>query len=78
MDGLVQFGYAGQRTEDVAAGISVDDVTWLLQYLGKVTDAQLRAGLVSSGASAEEQAIFATALRARITQLQDVVRSPRS
>ena len=78
VDGVVQFGYTGQRTEDVAANISVDDVTWLLQYLGKVTDAQLRAGLVASGANSEEQAIFATALRARITQLQDVERSPRS
>ena len=33
--GAVRFGYVGQRTADVAAGISIDDVRWLCRYLGQ-------------------------------------------
>jgi hypothetical protein len=44
----------------------VADVQWLLQYLGKITDAQLRIGLEASGASPEETASYARSLRQRI------------
>ena len=43
-DGLVQFGYAGQHTEGFRDGIRVDHAKWLLEYLGRVTDAQIRTG----------------------------------
>ena len=68
-DGLVQFGYAGQRTADVSSGIRVEDVRWLHRYLGRITDEQLRAALAASGASAEDAGSFARSLRDRITQL---------
>ena len=69
-DGVVRFGYSGQRTEDVAAGITVDDVRWLCGYLGRVTDRQIDDALAASGATREEREQFGTALRDRISQLQ--------
>jgi hypothetical protein len=71
-DGLVQFGYTGQRTGDARDNIRVEDVRWLCRYLGRITDAQLRAALDASGATDEEAESFTASLRARITQLQDV------
>jgi hypothetical protein len=68
-EGLVQFGYRGQRTADLAGGIRVEDVRWLYRYLGRITDEQLRAALAASGASAEDADSFARSLRDRISQL---------
>jgi hypothetical protein len=65
----VSFGYTGQRTADVATGISTTDVAWLFQYLGQVTDRQLLDALAASGASDEDAQIFARSLRERILQL---------
>ena len=70
--GFVQFGYSGQRTADARADIRVEDVQWLCRYLGRITDAQLRAALTASGATPEETESFATSLRDRIRQLQTV------
>jgi hypothetical protein len=76
---LVKFGYTGQRTEDVALGITTSDTAWLLRYLGRLTDAQVTSALEASGATSEERDIFRRALRDRINQLQRAVsRSPRS
>jgi hypothetical protein len=68
-EGMVSFGYSGQRTDDVSTGIRTSDVAWLYGYLGRITDAQLRAALDASGASHEDAATFARALRDRIAQL---------
>jgi hypothetical protein len=68
-DGFVQFGYTGQRTGDARANIRVEDVAWLCRYLGRISDAQLHAALVASGATHEEAASFTRSLRARIDQL---------
>jgi hypothetical protein len=65
----VRFGYVGQRTADVAAGISIGDVAWLCQYLGRITDGQLRDALLASGATQEDTEAFAAAIRERINQL---------
>jgi hypothetical protein len=71
-DGFVRFGYAGQRTADVADGIRVSDVAWLCRYLGALSDAQIQSALDASGATDDEARRFARAIRARITQLQHV------
>jgi hypothetical protein len=76
-DGMVEWGYVGQRTSDQVNDIRVLDVQWLLQYLGRVTDDQLRAGLRASGATPDEEASFTASLRDRITQLQRVGGTPR-
>jgi hypothetical protein len=68
-NGLVLFGYTGQRTADVSNGIRADDVQWLYRYLGRITDGQLREALSASGASAEDAESFARSLRDRIAQL---------
>jgi hypothetical protein len=68
-EGMVRFGYTGQRTADVAIGITVQDVRWLCRYLGRITDAQLAAALDASGANTDERARFAAAIRERINQL---------
>ena len=71
-DGIVKFGYAGQRTEDLGSGVTPDDVRWLCRYLGRITDAQLDTALLVSGATADERRLFLAALRDRISQLQRV------
>ena len=71
-ENIVKFGYTGQRTEDVAAGITVEDVRWLCRSLARITDAQLVSALRASGANEEEAARFSRAIRARIAQLQRV------
>lgn len=73
-NGIVEWGYVGQRTEDAAKDIRVSDVAWLMQYLGRITDPQLRAALRASGASPEEIECFTTAVRTRIEQLRRVSR----
>lgn len=72
-DGIVSFGYTGQRTGDVSSGIRVEDVRWLMQYLGRISDAQILDALRASGAKAEESTRYAAALRERIEQLRGVV-----
>lgn len=75
-DDVVRFGYSGQRTEDVATGITLDDVRWLWKYLGRITDRQLDDALRASGASDEEREQFRTSLRERITQLGRIAAQP--
>jgi hypothetical protein len=74
--GLVQFGYVGQRTADVAANISVEDVRWLCRFLGRITDAQLREALAASGASPDDTDRFTRALRGRIEALKHADTTP--
>jgi hypothetical protein len=71
-DGIVLFGYAGQRTADASAGITVADIRWFCEVTGGLSDAQLREALAASGATPDEVAAFSTSLRARLDQLQAV------
>jgi hypothetical protein len=68
-DGYVEFGFSGQHT-DMRDRIRVSDVRWLLRTLGRVSDAQLRAGLAAAGASPHEVSCFARSLRVRIQALR--------
>lgn len=65
----LRFGFFGQHTQDFSNDITPANVRWLMRYLGKITDAQLRSGLKASGATPQEAACFATGLRKRIKQL---------
>lgn len=73
-DGWVEWGYHGTHTSRMTEEISVTDVRWLMRYLGRVTDQQLTGGLLASGATPDEAAVFSRALRARIRQLGEVSR----
>ncbi len=68
--GFVVWGWSGQHTKDATEGIRQSDVKWLLQYLGRISDDQIRAGLEASGATPEEVQCFTKALRDRILQMQ--------
>jgi hypothetical protein len=72
---LVKWGYIGQRTDEARECITVADVRWLYQYLARITDDQLHAGLHASGATTEEAECFTRALRARLEQLRRVCES---
>lgn len=71
-EGVLSWGYTGQRTDEVIEDIKVEDVRWLMKYLGRVTDAQLREGLLASGATGEDAGCFTRALRERIELLRRV------
>ena len=73
-NGEVEWGYSGQHTDSIKDGIPVAHVRWLLGYLGKLTDMQLRAALQASGATASDETCFARAVRMRISRLQSMVR----
>jgi hypothetical protein len=69
---FVRFGYSGQRTSDIAEGIRVSDVQWLVQYLGRLNAPQVEAAVRASGGSAEEARRFRRALLDRVDQLKHV------
>jgi hypothetical protein len=70
--GLVEFGYSGEHTDDIRGGVRAEDARWIMQYLGRLSDDQLRAGLEASGAAPEDAECFLSALRARLGQLRSV------
>lgn len=72
-DGRLRFTFSGKHVGDLIDDISVSDVQWLLQYLGKITDEQIRAGLSASGATPEDTDCYTQSLRDRIEQLQNAV-----
>ena len=72
--GMVKFGYDGKKQNEIRDGIRVSDVQWLLGYIGRITDDQIRAGLEASGATPQEVSCFTAALRDRINQLKSAAR----
>jgi hypothetical protein len=69
-DGEIDWGFKGQHTNSFKEDIRLADVRWVMRYLGRITDAQLRAGLVASGASPAEVRCYQRGLRSRIEQLR--------
>ena len=68
-NGMIQFGFQGDIRKGFDDNIPPAHVAWLMRYLGKITDAQLNAGLKASGATDAEADCFTKALRGRIEQL---------
>ncbi|HYP07634.1 MAG TPA: hypothetical protein VER03_15480 [Bryobacteraceae bacterium] len=73
-EGEVKFGFSGKHDDEFKDEIGVDDVRWIMQYLGRISDAQIRSALRASGASRHEEQCFARAMRLRIRQLRQVAR----
>jgi hypothetical protein len=71
-DGEIRWGYTGQHTALLTNGVSPADVKWLRRYLDRITDDQLRTGLLTSGATEEEAGDYLQGLRMRITALQNI------
>ena len=74
-DQWVLFGYAGQRTADVARDIPIDHARWFYRYVSRLDERYLTRALSASGATDDEAARFARALLERIRQLGEVVGS---
>lgn len=72
----IEWGYRGKHGKEVTAGISPEDVRWLLTYLAPVTDEYLRAGLRASGASEAQINAYVPSIRGRIEQLRRISSSP--
>jgi hypothetical protein len=68
-DGALEWGFTGFHG-DIRKDVSVEDVRWLMQSLGGITDDQLRAALQASGATDGEVDCFTRAVRARIEALR--------
>lgn len=69
VDGRMVFGYAGQRTADIAGHIPVAHARWFHGIASRLSAEQIQAGLLASGATSEEAQRFAAAIVARIGQL---------
>src|SRR5262249_11177137 len=61
--GRLTWHFKGIHSDLLTDDITVGDVQWLLQYLGKITDEQLRVGLSASGATPEETECYTHSLR---------------
>ena len=72
-DGCVNFGYAGQRTVDIATGITIEHARWFVQRASGLREAQLRDALLASGATEDESERFTRAILQRIRHLRDTV-----
>jgi len=72
----VRFGYVGRHTDDFKNDITIEDVRWLMQYLGRLLDSQIQQGLKASGATPGDAVCFDAQLRERINQLRRVIDDP--
>jgi hypothetical protein len=73
-DGVVAWGYSGKHEEDVKAGITLEDLRWLMPYLARITDEEIRAGLKACGATERQTACWAGGIEDRIRQLEAISR----
>ncbi len=70
--GMVVFGWGGAIEAGFRDNIPPAHVAWLMQYLGRISGEQWRAGLKAGGATGAETECFADALAARLDQLRAV------
>jgi hypothetical protein len=68
--GSLIFHYDGNISEGFRTGIPAAHAAWFIQYLGAITDAQLHAAFLASGASEADAVCFTKALRERIEELR--------
>jgi len=68
-DGYVNFGYQGQRTAEIARGITVEHAAWFYRYARRISEPAFHEALIACGADNEEAEVFAHALVERIRQV---------
>jgi hypothetical protein len=71
-NGFVSFNYTGKSADQVSNNIRTSDVKWFMDRMGKLTDEQIKAGLIGSGATPGEVPCFTQAFRKRLDQLATV------
>ena len=69
-DGNLRWRYKGRHGEDITAGVTLDDVRWILPYLVRISDDSLIIGFSASGASERVAREYTRLIRERINQLQ--------
>lgn len=74
-NGSMHWGFEGKHAPDLTGDITISDVQWLLKYLGRITDEQLRSGLTASGDSPQDTECYSRTLRQRIETLQQAAES---
>ena len=74
-NGSLVFRYDGNIEEGFRTGIQPAHGEWFMTYLGAITDAQLHAGLLASGANEGDATCFTKALRERIEDLRTAVKT---
>jgi len=77
-NGTLDWGFKGKHGQDITAGVTVDDIRWLLPHLSRITDEDMESALTASGASTAVARYYARSIRERIVQLQDVAKSPKT
>lgn len=71
-DGKLDWGYKGRHSDLMSEGVTREDIAWVLRYLGRFSDSQIRNGLLTSGATPAEAACYTESLRMRIRDLQEI------
>jgi hypothetical protein len=71
-NGEIQWAFSGKHKRDLTVGIRVADVRWIVPYLSRFSDEEIRAGLVASGATPAQVELFTRAIRSRIHELEQV------
>ena len=67
-------GFSGKHEEDLASGITPEDVRWLLPYLQRIGPDDLQTGLTASGATPRQARCWATAIQNRVRELEAVAK----
>jgi hypothetical protein len=75
--GNLDWGFNGKHGRDTTAGVGLMDVRWLLPYLSRISDEDLKAGLAASGASAPVAQEFTGSISQRILQLQRIAETSK-
>jgi hypothetical protein len=68
----------GKHRASLEAGITIEDVRWLLPYLQRITPQDLEAGLKASGATERQTACWSWAIQDRIRQMAAIAGSTRA
>jgi hypothetical protein len=68
----VVWGFSGKHGGEMKAGVTVDDVRWLLPNLQRITPEELEAGLKASGATQRQASCWTRGLEDRIRQLREI------
>jgi hypothetical protein len=76
-NGNLDWGFKGKHGRDITAGVGLMDVRWLLPYLSRISDEDLKAGLAASGTSAPVGQEFTRCIRQRILQLQRIAETSK-
>jgi len=68
-NGFVNFGYQGQRTAEIARGVTIEHAAWFYRHAHRIKEPAFRQALLACGATREEADVFARSLVERIRQI---------